>query len=169
MSLECLFTMGKWGDIIWTFILYIIAKSDPVTCAIYAKQNNRLRLAEWKKFARIENRQKKLLIKPDYNLLEWHQSTILVSLSPEIINMPKIGTAHTMQSDQAEFNWKGLLIRVGMYSTQLIPSNIKQCLQADDTVMLGCKTESWSTLRRFMAQKLLDWKNSASYAARKVI
>jgi len=41
--------------------LSIIAKSDPVTIAIYPKENNLLELDGWKKFARLANRQKKLL------------------------------------------------------------------------------------------------------------
>ena len=35
--------------------------SDPVTIAIYTKENNLLELEGWKKFARLSNRQKKRL------------------------------------------------------------------------------------------------------------
>jgi len=41
--------------------LSIISKSDPVTIAIFAKENNLLEFDGWKKFARLANRQKKLL------------------------------------------------------------------------------------------------------------
>ena len=41
--------------------LAIIAKSDPVTVAIYGKENNLLQLPGWRKFNRLANRQKKLL------------------------------------------------------------------------------------------------------------
>jgi len=52
------FSMGKLGDIIQT--LTIIAKSDPVTRAIYARENNLLQIKGWEKLARIENRQKRI-------------------------------------------------------------------------------------------------------------
>ena len=41
--------------------LSIIGKSDPVTVAIYAKENDLLRLDGWKKFTKLAHRQKKLL------------------------------------------------------------------------------------------------------------
>ena len=40
--------------------LSIIAADDPVTCAIYARENNLLELEGWKRFRRIAKRQKKL-------------------------------------------------------------------------------------------------------------
>ena len=48
------------GEITWE-PLSIIAKSDPVSCAIYGKANNLLHLAGWKRFARLARRQKRLL------------------------------------------------------------------------------------------------------------
>ena len=41
--------------------LSIIAASDPVTCAIYAKDNNLLEHDGWKRFSRLARRQKKML------------------------------------------------------------------------------------------------------------
>ena len=41
--------------------LDIIAKDDPVTCAIYARKNNLLHLPGWKPFKAIAKREKKLL------------------------------------------------------------------------------------------------------------
>ena len=41
--------------------LSVIAADDPVTCAIYAKQNDLLNVDGWKRFKNIANRQKKLL------------------------------------------------------------------------------------------------------------
>ena len=41
--------------------LSVIAKTDPVTCAIYAKENNLLELEGWKQFARLARRHKKML------------------------------------------------------------------------------------------------------------
>ena len=41
--------------------LHIIAADDPVTCAIYAKENNLLEEEGWKRFKRIAKRQKKLI------------------------------------------------------------------------------------------------------------
>ena len=41
--------------------LAIIAKSDPITCAIYARDNDLLELEGWKQFRRLANRQRKLL------------------------------------------------------------------------------------------------------------
>jgi len=41
--------------------LKVVAKDDPVTCAIYAADNNLLDVDGWKQFKRIANRQKKLL------------------------------------------------------------------------------------------------------------
>ena len=48
------------GETTWE-PLSIIAKSDPVTCAVYAKENNLLELPGWIRFRRLANRQKKLL------------------------------------------------------------------------------------------------------------
>ena len=39
----------------------IIAKSDPVTCAIYAKENRLLDTPGWVQFRKLARRQKKLL------------------------------------------------------------------------------------------------------------
>ena len=41
--------------------LNLIAADDPVTCAIYAKENNLLEKEGWKRFKRIAKRQKKLI------------------------------------------------------------------------------------------------------------
>ena len=41
--------------------LTVIAKDDPVTCALYAKENDLLHLDGWKRFARIAKRQGKLM------------------------------------------------------------------------------------------------------------
>ena len=41
--------------------LSMIAADDPVTCAIYAKQNNLLKVEGWKRFKGIAKRQKRLL------------------------------------------------------------------------------------------------------------
>ena len=41
--------------------LHIIAKDDPVTCAIYAKDNNLLEEPGWKRFKQIAKRQKRML------------------------------------------------------------------------------------------------------------
>ena len=41
--------------------LDLMAKEDPVTCAIYAKDNGLLNKPGWKRFKRIAKRQKKLL------------------------------------------------------------------------------------------------------------
>jgi hypothetical protein len=40
-------------------LLQVIAKDDPVTCAIYAKDNGLLDLPGWKQFKSIARRQKK--------------------------------------------------------------------------------------------------------------
>ena len=48
------------GEVTWE-PLNIIAKSDPMSCAIYAKDNNLLGIPGWKRFARLARRQKKLL------------------------------------------------------------------------------------------------------------
>ena len=50
--------MGNWE--ITAEPLSIISANDPVTCAIYAKQNNLLELEGWKRFKVIAKRQKKL-------------------------------------------------------------------------------------------------------------
>ena len=41
--------------------LSVIASDDPVTCAIYAKQNDLLNVEGWRRFKNIAKRQKKLL------------------------------------------------------------------------------------------------------------
>eukprot|EP00977_Amphora_coffeiformis_P005205 scaffold1116_cov104-Amphora_coffeaeformis.AAC.2 len=41
--------------------LTVIAKDDPVTCAIYAKENNLLELDGWKRFKPITRREKKFI------------------------------------------------------------------------------------------------------------
>ena len=48
------------GEITWE-PLGIIAKSDPVTCAIYAKENGLLDTPGWIQFKRLARRQKKLI------------------------------------------------------------------------------------------------------------
>lgn len=48
------------GEVTWE-PLSIVAKSDPVTCAIYAKDNNLLHLPGWTRFKRLAKRQKKLI------------------------------------------------------------------------------------------------------------
>jgi len=48
------------GEVPWE-PLSIVAKSDPVTCAIYAKDNNLLHLPGWTRFKRLAKRQKKLI------------------------------------------------------------------------------------------------------------
>ena len=48
------------GEITWE-PLGIIAKSDPVTCAIYAKENGLLETPGWVQFKRLARRQKKLI------------------------------------------------------------------------------------------------------------
>ena len=42
-------------------LLSILAKSDPVSCAIYGKDNNLLHLPGWTRFKRLAKRQKKLI------------------------------------------------------------------------------------------------------------
>ena len=41
--------------------LHLVAADDPVSCAIYAKENNLLEEPGWKQFKRLARRQKKLL------------------------------------------------------------------------------------------------------------
>jgi len=41
--------------------LTVVGADDPVTCAVYARDNNLLHLDGWKRFKRIANRQQKLL------------------------------------------------------------------------------------------------------------
>ena len=48
------------GEVTWE-PLGIIGKSDPVSVAIYAKENNLLHLDGWKRFRRLANRQQKLI------------------------------------------------------------------------------------------------------------
>ena len=48
------------GETTWE-PLSIIAKSDPITCALYAKENDLLDQSGWIRFRRLANRQKKLL------------------------------------------------------------------------------------------------------------
>ena len=48
------------GETTWE-PLSIIAKSDPVTCALYAKENKLLDQPGWVRFRRLANRKKKLL------------------------------------------------------------------------------------------------------------
>jgi len=45
--------------------LSVIAKSDPVSCAIYAKENGMLHLPGWQQFTRLARRQKKLIRLPN--------------------------------------------------------------------------------------------------------
>jgi len=54
--------MLEWeGGEITSEPLNMIAKDDPVTCAIYAKDNNLLELEGWKRFKSIARRQKKFV------------------------------------------------------------------------------------------------------------
>jgi len=49
--------MGKWGG--YLLVLSIIATGDPVTCAIYARENSLLDLDGWKQFKGIARRRDK--------------------------------------------------------------------------------------------------------------
>ncbi len=48
------------GEITWE-PLSVIARDDPVTCALYAKENNLLNLDGWKQFRKLAKRQKKMV------------------------------------------------------------------------------------------------------------
>ena len=48
------------GEITWE-PLSILKKSDPISCAIYAKENDLLELQGWKAFKKLARKQKKLL------------------------------------------------------------------------------------------------------------
>jgi hypothetical protein len=54
--------MVEWEDgSVTTKPLGIMETDDPVSCAIYAKQNDLLDLAGWKQFKEIANQQKKFI------------------------------------------------------------------------------------------------------------
>ena len=51
--------MGDWGDHQRT--TNVIAADDPVTCTIYARENNPLDVPGWKRFKPIAKREKKFI------------------------------------------------------------------------------------------------------------
>ena len=57
--------------------LATIAADDPITCAIYAKENNLLGLDGWKQFNRIANRQKKLIRAANQAKLKSFRTTLV--------------------------------------------------------------------------------------------
>ena len=62
------------GEISWE-PLSIIIKSDPVTCAIYDKDNDLLDLEGWKRLKRLANCQKKLLQMANQAKLKLYQTS----------------------------------------------------------------------------------------------
>ena len=51
--------MGEWGDLFEP--IDIIAKDDPMTCAIYGRDNKLLDLPGWKRLKTLAKREKKIL------------------------------------------------------------------------------------------------------------
>jgi hypothetical protein len=54
--------MIEWenGEVLTTEPLDVIAGDDPITCAIYARENDLLDKPGWKRFRKLARRQKKL-------------------------------------------------------------------------------------------------------------
>ena len=55
--------------------LDIIAKDDPVTCAIYARENNLLEILGWKRFQSIAKREKKMIHMANQAKLRYYNHT----------------------------------------------------------------------------------------------
>ena len=84
--------------------LSLMAKDDPVTCAIYAKDNNLLHLDGWKRFKKLANRQKKLLRMANQAKLRSYKMSKKYKFGVEV---PRDHN-HAMQLDQQNGNhlWK---------------------------------------------------------------
>ena len=94
--------MGEWGGYCWA--LQLIAADDPVTCAIYAKENNLLDLPGWKRFKSIAKRQKKFTRMVNQAKLRSYHTAPCYKYGFEV---PR-DYAHAMQLDEKNKNtrWK---------------------------------------------------------------
>ena len=95
--------MVEWetGEIT-TEPLSLVAKDDPVTCAIYARDNNLLDIEGWKRFKGIAKRQKKLLRLANQAKLRSYRTAPKFKYGYEI---PK-GYDHAIRLDQRNKNTK---------------------------------------------------------------
>ena len=64
--------------------LAIIAKSNPVTCAIYADKNNLLELEGWRQFKKIAKRQKKFLRMVKQAVLQSYRTCAIYKFGIEV-------------------------------------------------------------------------------------
>jgi hypothetical protein len=99
--------------------LSVIAADDPITCAIYAKENSLLHLDGWKRFKRIANREKKLLRMVNQAKLRSFRTTPKYKFGFEI---PR-NYQHAMELDKRNGNTKWIdattteLSQLNEYST----------------------------------------------------
>ena len=87
------------GEVTWE-PLSIIAASDPVTCAIYAKDNNLLKHDGWKRFSRLAKRQKKMLRMANQAKLKSYRTAPVYKYGVEI---PR-NHEHAMELDKKNGN-----------------------------------------------------------------
>ena len=73
------------GEISWE-PLGIIAASDPVTCAIYAKRNSLLGLEVWRQFKRLARRQKKFVRMVHQTKLHSFQHRVVYKFGVQVPN-----------------------------------------------------------------------------------
>jgi hypothetical protein len=81
--------MGEWGG--HAEPLSVIAKDDPITCAIYACDNNLLELEGWQHFKSIANRELKfrcLINQVKLNCIASCHATSMVMRYPMTISIP---------------------------------------------------------------------------------
>ena len=91
------------GETTWE-PLTIIARSDPVTCAIYARDNNLLHLPGWTRFKRLAQRQKRLIRLVNQAKLKSFRNRPVFKFGVQIPRSHQ----HAMELDKANGNqlWK---------------------------------------------------------------
>ena len=91
----------KWenGETTWE-PLSLIARSDPVTCAVYAKNNNLLHLPGWTRFKQLAKRQNRLLMMVNQAKLKSFRNRPVFKFGVQI---PR-DHQHAMELDKANGN-----------------------------------------------------------------
>ena len=91
------------GEITWE-PLSIIAKSDPITCALYASDNDLLHLEGWKRFGKIAKRQKKLLRLANQAKLQSFRAHPVYKFGTQVPN--DYNHARQLDAKNGNLNWK---------------------------------------------------------------
>ena len=135
--------------------LSVIAADDPVTCAIYAKENDLLHLDGWKRLKRIANRQKKLLRMVNQAKLRSFRTTPKYKFGFEI---PR-NYQHAMELDKRNGNSKWM----DATSTELSQLNEYSTFNN-----LGHRAPPPTDYKKITAHLIYDCKHDGRHKARLV-